>query len=141
MSDRNVRKDLTMPRYPSSGGGAPITTSSPIYAWGQSTCEGAAKPEYATNYPADSATHRHQAPKGERKSYNDATPPKHTKSGANYAGKGPGKTAAPSTKQPSGYLKAANPGVPHKQQDRFNKGFGKIGSGEGRRMRTSRDGF
>lgn len=117
-----------MVKHLSRGGGAPIYTSSKITDW--STGNGGAEPEYAKSYPSDRITHRWPEPKGQRDRYDDATPPNYSESGSNYAGFKAGKTAAPNVTAPRGAAAPLdNPrGIPY--QNRFDRGFGYIGSGE-----------
>jgi hypothetical protein len=119
-----------MPRYAHrAGGSGEITyTTSPIYDY--STGNGGPKPPlHKGSYPADVATHKHPATVGERDRYNGSTDPRWSESGANYPFKA-GKTAAPNVTAPRGAAASLdNPrGVPY--QDRFNRGFAYIGSGE-----------
>jgi hypothetical protein len=101
----------------------------PITDW--STGNGGVEPEYAKSYPSDRITHRWPEPVGEKpRRYDDSTPPSYSESGANYPFRA-GKTAAPNVTAPRG---AAAPldnsrGMPYR--DRFNRGFGYIGSGSG----------
>jgi hypothetical protein len=84
-----------MPRYASTGGGSPVSTKNVITNWGQSTCQGAAEPKYATSYPSDRITHRHQAPKGESPKHLDAPLPGRKVSGVHgMYPRGDGKSAA-----------------------------------------------
>jgi hypothetical protein len=69
-----------------------------------------------------------QKPKGQRDRYNDSTPPRYSESGAQYPFKS-GKSAVLNVTAPRAAAPLDNPrGVPY--QDRFNRGFGYIGSGE-----------
>ena len=120
-------------RYKAQGSGAVIETQNPIIGWGQNTTEGAEKPPlHRGEYDAAIATHKHPAPKGERDRYDDRLEPRYSVSGANYAGFDAGPTAAPGVTAPSGKYSGLNRGIPRgiPDQDRFNRGFGRIGSGE-----------
>jgi hypothetical protein len=119
-----------MPRYAHrAGGSGEITyTTSPIYDY--STGNGGEKPPlHRGEYPADVVTHKHPAPKGERDRYDGSTDPRWSESGANYAGFGPGKSAAPNVMPRRSAAPLNNPrGIPY--QDKFNHSFGMVGSGE-----------
>jgi len=120
-----------MPVYRSTGGGAPITTRSEITDY--STGNGGSAPRYGKHGSTDRIQHALQAPKGEKPlRYNDATPPKHSESGSNYAGFKAGKSAAPgveTSKRGAALDRAVPRGIPNR--DRFNQTFGTVGCGEG----------
>lgn len=116
-----------MVKHVCGGGGAPIHTRSGFTDW--STGNGGRRPEYHKgDYPADRITHKHPAPKGERQRYDDRTPPKFSKSGANYPVKS-GKSAAPYlSKAPQ--VSTLKEGPKRRQmnvQDRFARGGNKHG--------------
>jgi hypothetical protein len=117
-------------KYRAQGSGTVIETQNPIYGWGQNTTDGAEKPPlHRGEYDAAVATHKWPAPKGERDKYDDRLEPRFSESGSNYAGFGPGKSDSGAT-APSGKYSGLKQGLYHKYQDRFNSGFGRIGSGE-----------
>jgi hypothetical protein len=111
--------------HKSGGGGAPIETTSPIYDY---YGNGGPLPPMTDKWPADKWTAKLPKAKGERDSYNDSTPARDSESGAHLVF-GPGKSDSGAT-APSGKHSGLNQGLYHKYQDRFNRGFGWIGSGE-----------
>jgi hypothetical protein len=122
-----------MPRYAhrAGGSGETIYTTSPIYQYGVDT--GNPPPPMTDKFPADKWTGMLQKPKGERDRYDDSTPPRYSESGANYGGLSAGKTASPNVTAPPGKAAALDRGIPRgiPDQDRFNRGIGWIGTGEG----------
>jgi hypothetical protein len=115
-------------RHRAAGSSGIITTQSPIYEYGVTT--GNPLPPMTDKWPADAWTHKLPKPKGERNRYNDSTPARDSESGAQFVF-GPGKSDSGAT-APSGKYSNLNLGVPRgiPTQDRFNQGFGRIGSGE-----------
>jgi hypothetical protein len=113
-------------RHTAGGSSEIITTQSPIYQYGVDT--GNPLPPTTDKWPASSWTPKLPKPMGERDMYNDSTPPRDSESGAHFVF-GPGKSDSGAT-APSGKYSGLNQGLYHKYQDRFNQGFGRIGSGE-----------
>ena len=118
-----------MVKHLSTGGGAPITSSSPIYEYGVDT--GNPKPPMTDSWPADRVTRKLPLPVGETpKTYSGVTPPRYSESGSNYPFKA-GKSAVPNVNTPSGKAAGLDRGTARGIPDRdsFNRGFGRIGSG------------
>jgi hypothetical protein len=113
-------------RHTAGGSSQVIETQSPIYSYGVDT--GNPSAPTTDKYPADKCTHVLPSPKGERNRYDDRTPVRDGESGAHFVF-GPGKSDSGAT-APSGKYSGLNQGLYHKYQDRFNRGFGRIGSGE-----------
>jgi hypothetical protein len=128
-AENSFRKEQQMVfRHKAGGSSEVIHTMNPIYQYGVDT--GNPKPPlHKGEYPSGVATHKHPAPKGERDRYDDRLAPKASESGAHFIGGSDG-TAAPGVTAPSGKYSPLKQGLYHKYQDRFNDGFGRIGSGE-----------
>jgi hypothetical protein len=103
--------------------------NSPIYNWGMHCGDhGVEPPLHKGEYPADRIVHKHPAPRGERKSYDDSTTAKFSPSGSSHP-HGRSVTEAVGHEVRRDYGKI-NPGAGRgNQQDRFSQGYG-FGSSE-----------
>jgi hypothetical protein len=132
-----------MPRYRAAGSGAVIETKAPLIAWGQHTGDQAEAPKYRSGPgKTDRIEHLHQAPAGQRSSYDGRTAPRNSSSGSNFSGpasgKSPGKSAAANVTAKVRADKPANPGLYTKRQNTFDKPS-RIGGGFSRPMKKARD--
>lgn len=119
-----------MPRYKSTGGGASITCSSPIYQYGVDN--GYPEAPMTDKFPSDRVTRKLPKSLGQSTSvYDDRTKPDYSDSGSNYAGFRAGRSAAPGV-ETSKRGAPLDRGIPRSiPNSRFGQTFGTVGCGDG----------